>query len=103
MCVNTFSGLNWLFLTTLERVLGGYLYQNDSIINKRVDQWVNSGLVFFIVKYNQKYHNFFKVSMFLGLHSDFIFWNSSKWCFFFVNSDAIDLKQSAPPLLAPNM
>ena len=41
------------------------------LINERVDQSVNSGLAFFIMKSNKKYHQFDLFSLFYGPHSDF--------------------------------
>ena len=43
------------------------------LITERVEQSVNSGLIFFIMKSDQKYYNFYTFSMFYGHHSDFIF------------------------------
>ena len=41
------------------------------LINERVDQPVNSGLPFLIMKSNKKYHKFDEFPFFYGPHSDF--------------------------------
>ena len=43
-----------------------------SLINDRVEQSVNSELVFFIMKYDKKYYTFYQFPVFYGPHSDFI-------------------------------
>ena len=43
------------------------------LVNERVDQPVNSGLAFFIMKSYKKYHKFDQFPLFYGPHSDFTF------------------------------